>query len=36
MLAIKLLWIASNITYRVIRLVGRALSQLAVVLWREA
>jgi len=36
MLAIKLLWIASNITYRVIRLAGRALSQLAVVLWREA
>ena len=36
MLAIKLLWIASNITYHVIRLAGRGMSQLAVVLWREA
>jgi|Laugresbdmm110sn_2_1035109.scaffolds.fasta_scaffold130414_2 hypothetical protein len=36
MLAIKLLWIVSNITYRVFRLAGRAMSQLAVVLWREA
>jgi hypothetical protein len=36
MVAIKLLWIASNVTYRLIRLVGRAMSLLAVVLWREA
>lgn len=36
MMAINLLWTLTNISYRVVRLVGRALRDLAVVLWREA
>ena len=36
MIAIKLLWMVSNLCFRTVRLVGRALRDLAVVLWREA
>lgn len=36
MVVINLLLTVSNISYRVVRLLGRALRQLAVVLWREA
>ncbi len=36
MMAIHILWTTGNICYRLVRLVGRALRDLAVVLWREA
>lgn len=36
MMAIHILWTLGKIAYRVVRLVGRALRDLAVVLWREA
>lgn len=36
MMAIHLLLTATHIAYRLVRLVGRALRDLAVVLWREA
>lgn len=36
MMVIKLLWTAGHIGYRVLRLLARALRDLAVVLWRQA
>lgn len=36
MMAIHLLWAITRIGYRLVRLLGRALRELAVVLWREA
>ena len=34
MMAIHILWTISHISYRLVRLLGRALRDLAVVLWR--
>ncbi len=36
MVAIHLLWSATRIGYRLVRLVARAFRDLALVLWREA
>lgn len=36
MMVIHILWTATRIGYRLVRLIGRALRELAVVLWREA